>query len=160
MYWNEYKTKSECKKITNEYKYFLEYNFVRVTRLFLVYLKMNNNKKWYKARRYYLPNGSIKKYNIIINGKNVYAHPIDFDIKPFELMRKLTTGQGKGYTTEFLLDCHYIKDNYILIAVDLSWQKELDAEPKAIQHIGFIRKIKNANRTNADGAQSIFIVTI
>ena len=114
------KRKVSVKKITNEYKYFLEYNFVGVNRLFLVYLKMNNNKKWYKARRYYLPNGSIKKYNIIINGKNVYAHPIDFDIKPFELMRKLKTGQGKGYTAEFLLDCHYIKDNYILITIDLS----------------------------------------
>ena len=30
VYWNEYKTKSETKNTTNEYRYFLESNFVRV----------------------------------------------------------------------------------------------------------------------------------
>ena len=34
MHWSEYKTKSEIKKATNEYRYFLESNFVRVNRLF------------------------------------------------------------------------------------------------------------------------------
>ena len=34
MHWSEYKTKSEIKKATNEYRYFLESNFVKVNRLF------------------------------------------------------------------------------------------------------------------------------
>ena len=33
-YWNEYKTKSENKNMKNEYRYFLESNFVGVNRLF------------------------------------------------------------------------------------------------------------------------------
>ena len=33
-YWNEYKTKNENKTTTNEYRYFLESNFVGVNRLF------------------------------------------------------------------------------------------------------------------------------
>ena len=33
-YWNEYKTKSENKNTTNEYRYFLESNFVEVNRPF------------------------------------------------------------------------------------------------------------------------------
>ena len=33
-YWNEYKTKSENKNTTNEYRYFLESNFVGVNRPF------------------------------------------------------------------------------------------------------------------------------
>ena len=33
IYWNEYKTKSENKNTTNEYRYFLESNFVIVNRL-------------------------------------------------------------------------------------------------------------------------------
>ena len=38
-YWNEYKTKSENKTATNEFRYFLELNFVGVNKLFeLVYL--------------------------------------------------------------------------------------------------------------------------
>ena len=35
VYWNEYKTKSENKKTTNEYRYFLESKFVGVNRLFV-----------------------------------------------------------------------------------------------------------------------------
>ena len=38
MYWSKYKTKSEKRNTTNEYRYFLESNFVGVNRLFcLVY---------------------------------------------------------------------------------------------------------------------------
>ena len=34
VYWNDYKTKSENKNTTNEYRFFLESNFVGVNRLF------------------------------------------------------------------------------------------------------------------------------
>ena len=37
-----------------------------------------------------------------------------------QLIRKLTTGQGEDYTTGCLLDYGYIKNNYRLIAVELS----------------------------------------
>ena len=37
----------------------------------------------------------------------------------------------------------YIKNNYRLIAVDLGRQKELDADPKAIEQIEFVGKLKN-----------------
>ena len=36
-----------------------------------------------------------------------------------------------------MLDYQYFKDRYQLIAVDLSKQKELDADPRAIQQIEF-----------------------
>ena len=47
-------------------------------------------------------------------------------------LKKLTTGQNEDYTTGYLLDYDYIKTHYRLIAVDLSRQKELDSDPKAI----------------------------
>ena len=46
--------------------------------------------------------------------------------------------QGDDYTTGCLLDYEYIKNHDRLIAVDLSWQKELDADPRAIQQIEFV----------------------
>ena len=52
-------------------------------------------------------------------------------------VRKIATGKGDDYTTGCLLDYQYFKDNYQLIAVDLSKQKELDADPRAIQQIEF-----------------------
>ena len=47
-------------------------------------------------------------------------------------MKKLTAGQGEDYTTGCLLEYYCIKNHYRLIAFDLSRQKELDADPKAI----------------------------
>ena len=44
-----------------------------------------------------------------INGKKFYDEAIDWDIKRYEEIRKLTTEQGKDYTTGSLLDCNYIK---------------------------------------------------
>ena len=41
----------------------------------------------------------------------------------------------------------YFKDNYKLIAVDLSKQKALDADPRAIQQIVFQGVVGGANNT-------------
>ena len=46
-------------------------------------------------------------------------------------------GKGEDYTTGSLLDFNYFKKHYKLVAVDLSKQKELDADPRAIQQIEF-----------------------
>ena len=52
------------------------------------------------------------------------------------------TKQGDDYTTGCLLDFAYFDKNYRLIAVDLSKQKALDADSRAIQQIIFTGKIK------------------
>ena len=68
--WNEYKTKSENKNVTNEYRYLLESNFFGVNRLFvLVYTNQDANVKRFIARKDYLPKTIINNYNIIINEK-------------------------------------------------------------------------------------------
>ena len=58
--------------------------------------------------------------------KIFYDQPINSDMKRYEEIRKLTTELGEDYTTGCLLDYNYIKNNYRLIAIDLSRQKELD----------------------------------
>ena len=116
VYWNEYKTKSVNKNMTNEYRYFLKLNFVGVNRLFvLVYTNEDENSKRFKAKRYYLPKGITNNYNVIINRKNFCDQPIDSDIKRYEEIRKITTGLGEDYTTGCLLDYDYIKNHYRLI---------------------------------------------
>ena len=70
VYWNEYKTKSENENTTNEYRYFLISNFVRVNALFvLIYLNRDKDVKQLKTQRY-LPKYINKNYNVTINGKN------------------------------------------------------------------------------------------
>ena len=102
----------------------LEMNIDIFNTLFIfVYTNYGANAKRFNARKYYLSKGIIKNYNVIINGKNFYDKAIDSDIKRYQQIRKLTTGQGEDYTTGCLLDYNFIKNHYRLIAVNLSRQK-------------------------------------
>ena len=63
----------------------------------------------------------------------------------------LTANQSEEYTTVCSLDYEYIKNHYRLITTDLSRQKELDADMKALQQIEFVGGSKNTNDVNGSG---------
>ena len=58
-------------------------------------------------------------------------------LKHMKILEKIVTGQGDDYTTGFLVDYPNFKENYKIIAIDLSKQQILDAHPRAIQQIRF-----------------------
>ena len=89
----------------------------------------------------FLPRLKIENYNIEIDGRNFYDQPINDSIKQYDEIRKISTGQGDDYTTGCLLDFSYFEKKYRLIAADLSKQKVLDADSRAIQQIVFIGKV-------------------
>ena len=95
-------------------------------------------------RRYFLPRVKIENYNIEIDGRNFYDQPINDSIKQYDEVRKISTGQGDDYTTGCLLDFAYFENNYRLIAADLSKQKALDADSRAIEQIIFTGKANAA----------------
>ena len=98
---------------------------------------------------YFLPNVEIKYYNIMINGENFFDQPIKNDKVTYENIRKIATGQGDDYTTGCLLDYSYFVDTYKIIAVDLSKQQALDADPRAIQQINFAANPDRAGNRRA-----------
>ena len=98
-------------------------------------------------RKYHLSSGEIKNCNVLIDGRNFYDQPINDITKQYDEIRKVSTGYGDDYTTGCLLDYAYFKDNYRLIAVDLSKQKALDADPRAIQQIAFQGVVKREDNT-------------
>ena len=59
-------------------------------------------------------------------------------LETYDNIQKIATGQGNGCKTDFLLDSPYSKKYYKMIAIELSNQQALDANPKAIQQINFI----------------------
>ena len=59
-----------------------------------------------------------------------------------------------------MLDHEYIKNYHRLTAVDLSKQKALDADPKAIQQREFGEQLKYNDGESADGTKSVFVLTI
>ena len=83
----------------------------------------------------------------MIDGKNCYDQPINSELKTYENIRKFATGKGDDYTTGFLLDYSYLKENYKMIAIDLSKQQVLDADPRAIQQINFTANLDRAGNT-------------
>ena len=84
----------------------------------------------------------------MIDGKNVFDQPISSMTKKYENIRKITVGQGDDCTTGCLLDYSYFKNNYKMIAIDLSKQQALDADPRAIQQINFRANLdRDGNRT-------------
>ena len=77
----------------------------------------------------------------MINGENFFDEPVKDNKVRYE-SRKIATGKGDDYTTGCLLDYPYFKDSYKMIAVDLSKQKTLDADPRANQQINFYSKFR------------------
>ena len=88
----------------------------------------------------------------MIDGKNVFNQPINSDLKTYENIRRIATGQGNDYTAGCLLDYLYFKENYKMIAIDLTKQQVLYANPSAIQQINFIANL------NRNGETTMFFI--
>ena len=116
VYWNSYETKPAkvIEQGENLYK-LLNASFQGVKRLFvLAYFIADggNDEAGIKSnKKYFLPRGEIKNYNVLIDGRNFYYQPINDLIKQYDGIRKVSTGYGDDYTTGCLLDYAYFKDN-------------------------------------------------
>ena len=89
----------------------------------------------------------------MIDGKNFFDQPIKNNLKIYDNIRKIVTGQGDDNTTGCLFDYPYFKKYYKLIAIDLSKQQKLHADPKARQQINFTGKLERA-----EGLTMFFII--
>ena len=140
IYWNEYKTKEENEDADNNvFKYInLDPSFQGVNRLFVMaYSRVAGQPDRNTRQKYYLLRIDLKKYNVIIDGRNFYDNQIESHIEKYRELKKVMIGKGEDYTIGSLLDYDYFNKHYKLVAVDLSKQKELDADPRAIQQIEF-----------------------
>ena len=138
IYWNKYKI---IFKNYNDNEYIrerLDASFQGFNKLFvLAYASGDNVANENSYKKYFLPRLKIKNYNIEIDGRYFYNQSINDSIKQYDEIRKISTGQGDDYSTGCLLDFSYFQKNYKLIAADLSKQKALDTDSRAIQQIIF-----------------------
>ena len=140
IHWNEYKTKEINENAdANVFKYInLDPSFQGVNRLFVMaYNRVDGQPTRNGQQKYYLPRIDLENCNVIIDRRNFYDNPIKSNIEKYRELKKVMTGKGEDYTTGSLLDFNYFDKDYKLVAVDLSKQKELDADPRAIQQIEF-----------------------
>ena len=143
--WNKYLLKPELLAQNPNLNHLVEPNFQGVNRLFA--LAFSNDNHRISTKRYNLPTVEIKDYNIMINRENFFDQAIKSNKVTYENIRKIATGQGDDYTTGCLLDFSYFVDTYKMIAVDLSKQQALDADPRAIQQINFTANLNRAGNT-------------
>ena len=140
--WNKCLSKSELLAQNPGLNHLVEPSFQGVNRLYILAFESDTQRT--SPKGYYLPNVKIKDYNIIINGEKFFDQPIQNNKVTYENIRKICTGSGDDYTTGSLLDYRYCKDSYKMIAVDLSKQKALDADPRPIQQINFTANLDRA----------------
>ena len=89
----------------------------------------------------------------MIDGRIFYDKPIRNDLKLYDNIRKIATGQRDGYTTGCLLDYPYFKNYYKLIGIDLSRQQKVHADPNAVQQTNF-----TGNLDRAEGSTMFLII--
>ena len=143
--WNKYLSKPELLAQNPNLNHLIEPSFQGVNRLSVLAFENDNHRTTHD--RYYLPNVEIKDYNIMINGENFFDQPIKNNKVTYDNIRKIAIGQGDDYTTGCLLDYPYFANTYKMIAVDLSRQQALDADPRAIQQINFTANLDRAGNT-------------
>ena len=143
--WNKYLSKPELLRRNPNLNYLIEPSFQGINRLFV--LAFENDTRRTSHSNYYLPNVEMKDYNITINDENFFDQPIKNRKTAYDNIRKVATGYEDDYTTGCLLDYPYFIENYKVIAVDLSKQKALDFDLKAIQQINFTRNLDRVGNT-------------
>ena len=143
--WDKYSSKPELLAQNPNLNHLVEPSFEGVNRFFV--LAFENDIQRTSHSGYYLPTLEIKDYNVLINGENFFDELIKNNKVTYENIRKIAAGQGNDYKTGCLLDYSYFKDTYKMIAVDLSKQQVLDADPRAIQQIKFTANLDRAGNT-------------
>ena len=98
VYWNNCTTKlaKVIEKGKNLYE-LLNVSFQGVRRLFVhayVVAKdaANDEARIKDNKKYFIPWGEIKNYNVLIDGRNFYDQPINDLIKQYDEVRKVSTG--------------------------------------------------------------------
>ena len=143
--WNKYESSIKTFAQNRYLNYLINPSFQGVNRLFVLAFENENDRTSHST--YYLPKVELKDYNVMIDGANFFDQPIKSMNKTYENIGKIATGKGDDYTNVCLLDYHYFKENCKMIAIDLSRQNELDADPRAIQQINFTANLDRAGNT-------------
>ena len=125
---NKYKLQMTIQNNNNNLHYLIDPTFTNANRLFVLSferIEENNVKKDHRDSfsHYYVPKVQIKDFNVLINGKGFFDLPVkneeEAQVKIIEM------SNNNDYTTGNLLDFAYCKENYRLIAIDISKQTKI-----------------------------------
>ena len=136
--WNKYRSQMTIQPQDNNLNYLIDPTFIKVDR-FLVFsferIEENNVKKDHidSFSQYYVPNVEIKYFNILIDRKSFFDLPVKKEEEVHEKTIDMIKNNDRTILLAILLDFAYFKENYRLIAINLSKHTKL----KDLQPISF-----------------------
>ena len=93
--WNKYQPKVSTER-QNQYLHFLiNSSFLGVNRLFALLFQNEIDRKVHTG--YYLPQVETNYYNVMIDGKSFFNQPVESDMRTYDNIQKIATGQGDYY---------------------------------------------------------------
>ena len=120
----------------NNFNYLIDPTFTNFNTLFVLPFSRNNNTDNRDSfSDYYLPNFGMKNFNVLVDRKIFFALPVKNEEETYKKIIEMSN--NNDYTTGNLLDFAYFKENYKLIAIDLSKQTKL----KDPQQINFLENL-------------------
>ena len=130
----------------NNLNYLIDPTFMNVNGLFVLLFERIGENSVKKEHRdsfshYYLPSVEVKDFNVLIDRKSFFDLPVKNEEEAYE--KNIEISKNNDYATGNLLDFAYFKENYRLIAIDLSKQTKLK-DPQQISFIGKILATRGA----------------
>ena len=136
--WNKYRLQMTIQPKNYNLNYLIDSTFMNVNRLFVFSFPRNNNtNSRYSFSNYYVAKVRINDFNVLIYGKSFFDLPVKNEEEAYEKI--IDMSNNNNYMTGNLLDFAYYKENYRLIAIDLSKQTKLK-DPQQISFIGKLLK--------------------
>ena len=133
----------------NNLSYLIDLTFAKVNRLFsLLFIRDDAGDDRDSSSDYYVPKVEIKDFNVLIDRKSFFDLSVKNEEEAYEKIMDMDN--NNDYTTGNLLDFGNFKENYKLIAIDLS-KKTKSKDPKQINFIGKLE--------NQDNEATIFFIT-
>ena len=138
--WNKYRSQITTEAINNNLNILIDPTFTNVNRLFVLAYQMADDRQSFS--QFYLPRVMVKDFNVIIDKLAFFDLPIKTKEEAYEKIIDIC--RNNEYTTGNLLDYHYFKKYYKLIAIGLSKQQALQENEDLIQQINFIGRLTEA----------------
>ena len=143
--WNKYQTYTSIERQNPYLDYLIDPSFRSVNILFILSFENEHDRKVHT--QYFLPKKELKDHNAMIVGQNFFDQPVKNYMITYDDIRKIVAGRGGNSTSCCLLGYPYFKEYYKIIAIDLSKQQALDADPKPIQQINFTGNLERDGNT-------------
>ena len=124
----------------NNLNYWIDPTFTKVNTLLVLSFERNAEGDWRDSfSHFYVPKVQVKDLNVLIDGKSLFDLPVKSEEEPYE--KNIEMSWNNDYTSGNLLDFAYFKENYRLIAIDLSKQTKLKDPQKLILLINLKTKL-------------------